>query len=179
MDRRRRFEELYEATRRPLLAYALRRVGPDEAKDVVAETFLVAWRRLDDVPDDALPWLYGVARKVAATAGRADSRRSGLVRRMVAEARPERAGDPASALHDREALADAFASLRPRDREVLTLVALDGLDVGRAAVVLGCTPATLSVRLHRARRRLARALEPRAAGRKSLFAPDPRLEESR
>jgi hypothetical protein len=63
-----RFTGLLERTHTDLLAYALRRVAePSDAADVVADTYLVAWRRLDQVPADAeRPWLFGVARKVLA-----------------------------------------------------------------------------------------------------------------
>lgn len=150
-----RFESLFGEHYDDVLAYTLRRSDRETAQDVVAETFLVAWRRLDVVPDDALPWLYGVARRVLANQRRADRRRDALARRLavhteVSDRQPE-VGDAS--------LLRALARLPEAGREALLLVAWEGLDRGRAAAALECRPATLRVRLHRARRRLARELE--------------------
>jgi RNA polymerase sigma factor (sigma-70 family) len=143
-------EEHFEAVRR----YVWRR-DPALAEDVVAETFLVAWRRLDDVPAAARPWLIGVARNV-----RLNARRSAQRQRAVAT----RLADPAAAIAadepDREAgvVSSALASLAARDREVLLLSVWDELDRAAIAEVLGCTRTNVSLRLHRARRRFAAAL---------------------
>ena len=136
-------------------AYALRR-APRVADEVVAETFLVAWRRLDEVPDDALPWLIGVARNVRANLHRSDRRRDALVQRL----RPEVAAgdDPATSVDERDALRGALAGLSETDREVLLLTAWDDLDRGQVARALGCSRANVAVRLFRARRRLEAAL---------------------
>lgn len=93
--RRARFERLYDAHYAPVLAYALRRSGRTVAHDVAAETFLVAWRRLDDVPVDAAPWLYGVARRVLANERRAEKRRAALAERMRVTPPPQPDTDPA------------------------------------------------------------------------------------
>ena len=124
----------------------------------MAETFLVAWRRLDDVPAEPRAWLLGVARKVIAGQFRSQTRRDALATRLEAE----RAGssDLAATVADRDEVLAAFAALRERDREVLRLVAWDGLDAAEAAAVLGVTRLAFAVRLHRARRRLENALEP-------------------
>ena len=63
-DDRERFSGLFEAHYAQVHAFAARRVGRDLADEVTAETFLVAWRRLEAVPAEPLPWLYGVARNV-------------------------------------------------------------------------------------------------------------------
>jgi len=155
--RRARFTDLFERTHAPLTAYAVRRVvDPADAADVVAETFLVAWRRLDDVPDGdaARPWLYGVARRVLANHHRGERRRLALadrLREQVAEAVP--AHEPAD-----PALARAMDRLPPDDRELLRLVAWEELGRDEVAQVLGVPRATVRVRLHRARRRLAALL---------------------
>lgn len=133
----------------------MRRCSSSHADDVVADVFLVAWRRLGDVPDDALPWLLGTARRVLANYTRAQNRRSALRERLSAEASTGPAGVPGDS--DRTLLR-ALARLRPADREALLLVAWEGLEPARAARVLGVRPATFGVRLHRARRRLAAAL---------------------
>ncbi|AEE44507.1 RNA polymerase sigma factor [Cellulomonas fimi] len=142
-------------------AYALRHVDPDTAQEVVSETFLVAWRRLVDVPGDPLPWLLVVARNTVA-----NQRRSQHRARVVADevARLERVmpahDEHAGALVvERDALLRALAALSAREREALLLVAWDGLDPTAAAAVVGCTPGAFKVRLHRARRRLDAALD--------------------
>ena len=131
---------------------------PTTAEDVVAETFVVCWRRFDDVPDDPLPWLFGVARRCLANRRRSDDRRSALAERAGAEL--DAAGrDVADAVGERDRMLTAFAALSENDREVLSLVAWEGLDVAGAAQAMGCSTAALKVRLHRARRRLRRHLE--------------------
>lgn len=168
-ERRERLRRLFEEHARAVRGYALRRTDAQSADDVVSEVFVVACRRLEDVPaDDPLPWLLGCARRVLANQRRGDRRRGALAGRVAFEpgvAGPEPAGD--------EVLAAAFASLRPGDREILVLVAWDGLDPARAARALGCSRGTFAVRLHRARRRLAAAL--RAA--EPLAYPSPLGEE--
>jgi RNA polymerase sigma-70 factor (ECF subfamily) len=157
-DDRERFEELYRANFRAVLRFAAARIDPERAKDVAAETFLVAWRRLDDVPAEPRAWLLGVARKVIAGQFRSQTRRDALATRLGGAAH-ERAHDPATALADRDEALAAFAALGERDREVLRLVAWDGLNTDEAAEVLGVTRLAFTVRLHRARKRLDRALE--------------------
>ena len=154
-----------------MLRYAARRVPAAEVDDVVAETFVVACRRLDAVPDPALPWLLGVARGVAAHAVRAANRRASLERRL-AVVPPPVAQRPLVA----EAVLQALARLSPSDRELLTLIAWDGLTPAEAAAALGCARGTLSVRLHRARSRLRREL---AALGTPTVEPDHLWEEAR
>jgi len=130
-----------------------------QADDVVAETFLVAWRRLDDVPtDDPLPWLLGVARNVARNERRSTRRRDALVLRLPAPRPAPPPDEPAETGLVRAAL----AALDEADRELLLLVAWDGLTPGRAAQVLGCSAGAARVRLHRARRRFADELGKRS-----------------
>jgi len=138
------------------MAFALRRVPPNDAEDVVAETFLVAWRRLESLPAEPLPWLLGIARKVIATRRRGNRRVSNLNNRLR-EHIPRL--QPTDDSGDRADLARAFNSLSDKDREVLILIGWDGLTVTQAAAVLGCSPQSLSVRLHRARRRLEAGME--------------------
>jgi RNA polymerase sigma-70 factor (ECF subfamily) len=157
-DDRERFERIYRENFRAVLRFAASRIDPERAKDVAAETFLVAWRRLEDVPAEPRAWLLGVARKVIAGQFRSQTRRDALVLRLEAE--PGDSGDLAATVADRDEVLAAFAALRERDREVLRLVAWDGLDAAEAAAVLSVTRLSFAVRLHRARRRLERALEP-------------------
>jgi RNA polymerase sigma-70 factor, ECF subfamily len=150
-----RFNLLYERHFDAVRAYAWRR-APSLADEIVAETFLVAWRRLDDVPDDALPWLFGVARNVRANLHRTDRRQDALVRRLGPE--PAAEADPLASVDERDALRGALAGLSETDREILLLTAWDDLDRGQVAKALGCSRANVAVRLFRARRRLESAL---------------------
>lgn len=149
-----RFNRLHEEHFESIRRYARRRV-PAIADDIVSETFLVAWRRLDDVPDDAGPWLFGVARNVRLNLQRSARRQQAIAQRLtVAESSSERPEPTEGASNVRRAL----AALPERDREVLLLHAWEGLDRRQIAIVLGCSLSNASVRLHRARRRFAAAL---------------------
>lgn len=133
--------------------FVARRVAPELVDDVVSEVFLVAWRRLDDVPADPRPWLFGVARNVLATHLRTHGRWRALNVRVEQQPTPVREGaDDVAA--DRADLRQAWELLSDGDREVIALVAWDGLTTVEAARVLGCRPTTFSVRLTRARKRL-------------------------
>ena len=151
-----RFELLYRAHAGAVRAYALRRTDAGTADDVVADVFLIAWRRLDAVPDAPLPWLLGVARRVLANRRRGEARGAALVERLGSAA--GRAGDePEPAVADR-GVAQALSALSDRDREALLLIAWEGLTATEAAQVLGISRGTFAVALHRARRRFARLL---------------------
>jgi len=154
---RSRFESLYRDNVDVVLAYALSRADVDTAKDVAADTFLVAWRRLDSVPDPARPWLLGVARKVLADHRRAAHRREALVAKVSGVRQPG-VVEPCEVLVSRSEVLGAVQRLSAEDQEVLRLVAWDGLSYADAARVLGCSRAGFAVRLHRARRRFEAAL---------------------
>jgi RNA polymerase sigma factor (sigma-70 family) len=167
--RRDRFEAAYAAYHGPILGYVLRRTAnADDAADVIAETFLTAWRRVDQLPpgDEARLWLYGVARRVLANYHRGERRRLELAGRL----RADLAGWTAPAYEgDLAAVAQALGRLGETQRELLALSAWEGLDHGQIAVVLGCSRNAVRIRLHRARRRLAAELaaapdRPRAGG---------------
>jgi RNA polymerase sigma-70 factor, ECF subfamily len=158
------FEGIFSSSYSRVLGYAIRRTDDRAAaEDAVSEVFMVAWRRLDDMPEDALPWLLGVARKVLANQRRAAGRRApdGPLIPLEAVGDPDPRAAVADLVADREAFATAFAALSPADREVLTLVSWDGLAPREAATVLDVTPATFYLRLHRARKRLMKELETR------------------
>lgn len=150
-----RFEDLHRRAFRALSAYALRRASPEDAADVVAETLLVAWRRLDSLPPppDDVPWLYGVARNVLANQRRSTRRRRAAVERFAAELRTARRHVPAP-----DPVGHALRGLPEEQQELLRLVAWEGLQPRELAVVLGCTPNAASIRLHRARSALRQAL---------------------
>ena len=158
-DRRARFRRLYEQQYTPILGYALRRAPVDEAADVVAETFLTAWRRLSAVPegDEARLWLYGTARRVLANRARSERRRDRLASRLLQEELSDSYSQ--RPIDDTSSVAVAFRSLSPSERELLALVAWEGLNAEQVARVLGCSPSAARTRLHRARRKLARALD--------------------
>ena len=153
-----RFEQIYAEQHDAVRAYVRRRVAEDAVDDVVSETFLVCWRKLDRVPDDPLPWLYAVARKTIANHRRKLARQAPP--RAAVGGEPEPVGDGA--------LAAAFAALSERDREVLRLVAWEGLLLREASVVLGCSAVACRVRYHRAKSRLAALLEAAVS-----FRPEP------
>lgn len=152
------FRGVFEATYEDLLRFVERRVHPLAAEDVVAEVFLVAWRRLPAVPaapDEARAWLFAVAQRTMANQRRGDARRVSLQVRIGRQAPPETIGeDHSAAVAARLDLAQAWSRLSPGDREVLTLTGLDGLTGPQAAQVLGISPTAFSLRLLRARRRL-------------------------
>jgi RNA polymerase sigma-70 factor (ECF subfamily) len=152
-----RFHELYERHYARVFAYALRRTRPEAAQDVVADTFLVAWGKLDAVPEQALPWLLAVARKTLANRARAARRDYALVERLSRELVP--GGEPARGLDELHAVARAFARLPEVEQELLRLVAWDGLSLKEAATVTGRSYVACRVRVHRAKRRLAELLE--------------------
>jgi RNA polymerase sigma-70 factor (ECF subfamily) len=150
------FEHLYRAYADRVHAYALRRTTPSAADDVVAEVFLVVWRRLHRVPDEPLPWLLGVARRVLANRRRSDSRAAALHERLAGGGSAAEPPVVSAEVDDR--VQRALAGMSERDRELLLLIAWEGLRVSEAAEALGVRSGTLAVRLHRARQRLARAL---------------------
>lgn len=154
-----RFAALFDEHAPTVFAYAVRQVPHADAQDVVADTFLVAWRRLDDVPDRALPWLLVVARNTISQRRRRDRRQDHVAN---ASAVLERLAGPASAAEsgvvERQTLLDALAAMSEIEREALLLVAWTDLTRGEAAKVVGCSTRAFEVRLSRARARLSRAL---------------------
>lgn len=146
--------EHFEAVRR----YVWRR-DPSLADDVVAETFLIAWRRIDEVPTDARPWLIAVARNARLNARRSRRRQQAVATRLA-----EEAPSALTAPGDHADIGAALAKLSANDREILLLSAWDDLDRSGIATVLGCSKANVSLRLHRARRRFSDALARQAAG---------------
>jgi RNA polymerase sigma factor (sigma-70 family) len=156
------FRRLFDCAYRPLLAYALRRTQRlEDAEEIVAETLLVAWRRRLDLPDGtaAIPWLYGVARRLVANQRRGEGRRRRL-ERMLERSTP--------ATLDQWALAEAADEIRAviaasrrlceDDQEVLRLAAWEGLSREQIAVSLGCSENAAGLRLRRARQRLREEL---------------------
>ncbi len=158
--RRARFELVVEIVGEPIRQYAARRTDAETAHDVVADSFLAIWRRLDDVPEGGeLPWCYAVARNCLANAERSARRQRGLLARIARLDPPQLVEDPSVDLPDPR-LHRALALLSPDDRELLRLWAWEDLRPAEIAVILDTTPNAISIRLHRARRRLAELLTP-------------------
>ena len=153
-----RFERIYEEHRDAVRAYVRRRAPEGLVEDIVSDVFVVCLRRIDDVPRNALPWLYGVARKTLANARR---KRRDIPLAPEVSYEPEPEGDAK--------LATAFAALSDADREILRLVAWEGLSLRDAARVLECSPVAARVRYHRAKTRLRACLDGA-----SSFRPEPK-----
>lgn len=168
-----RFEALYARYFGDVLAYALRRAPRALAQDVAADTFLVAWRRLDDVPEKPLPWLLAVARKSLANQRRSARRQRVLTERLAAEPPHETASHEL----DGPPILTALSHLGERDQEVLMLAAWEELDSKQAGMVLGCSPTAYRLRLLRARRKLENALEELENDEAQATIPETRLEE--
>jgi RNA polymerase sigma-70 factor, ECF subfamily len=156
-ERGRAFDALFAAHYRDVLEYVLRRASLASAEDVLGETFLIAWRRMDQLPDDPLPWLFGVARRVLANQRRGDHRQAALMGRLRAVSGGGIAvwAPPSSVGSD---LADALRSLSSSEREALLLTPWEGLDASRGAKAAGCSSAAFRARLHRARKHVAAQL---------------------
>lgn len=154
-DRLQAFTRLYESHADAVMRYALRRSDRETAEEVTAQVFLVAWRRRTALPDDALPWLYGVARRALADHRRGAARRHRLSERLRGVTVED---TPALELRD-GGLTDALRRLSSVDREALLLRYWEELEPEQVARALGCSRAAVAVRLHRARARLRRELD--------------------
>jgi RNA polymerase sigma-70 factor (ECF subfamily) len=161
-----RFREVYNATYADLVRFVQRRVDPSHAEDVVADAFLVAWRRVEDLPTElgeARAWLFGVAQRVLLNGQRSEQRRHALTIRIADEL--VAAGDEGLAGVDPEFVArrldlvTAWRRLAPVHQETLSLAVWDGLTGPQAAAVLGISPVAYRLRLTRARRALRRHID--------------------
>lgn len=164
------FTEMWHAEAPRVLAFASRHVGADAAHDVVAETFMIAWRRWDDLPAPPIAWLLVAARKVIQNRVRALRRSRALENRIaLLDGVAAYAADSADAALTRREALERLSLLREQHREALLLVSWDGLTNDQAATVLGITPAAFRRRLSRARAALVAPATPEAAD------PEPRL----
>ena len=164
-EREKRMRNLVVLVVAPVRRYLHRRTDAATADDVIGDTLLVCWRRLDEVPDDALPWAIVVARQCLSNAQRAERRRTRLIGRIIAIDPPPAAADEnpaASTVDEGTAVAArvtaALASLRRDDAEILRLWAWDELKSPQLAVVLGISANAAAIRLHRAKARLKQEL---------------------
>jgi RNA polymerase sigma factor (sigma-70 family) len=160
------FEDAYRNSGTAVLGYALRRSDSrEDALDVVAETFAVAWRRRTEMPVDqreVRPWLFGIARRCLANSARSAHRAGRLGARLADSLADVAVPDP-STIHEYRAasrqMLDALGQLAAEDRELVTLIAWEELTPAQAAAVLGLSAGTARVRLHRARTRLRAGLQ--------------------
>jgi RNA polymerase sigma-70 factor (ECF subfamily) len=144
-----------------VIAYALRRSSSyQDAADLVAETFEIAWRRLDSIPegDAAIPWLLATARNISANRNRGYTRRNALTERLGKELQREACLKTPPESDVRLAAFSTLNRLSGKDRELLMLVGWDGLEVEQIAAIMGCSLIAVRIRLHRARSRLAALL---------------------
>lgn len=160
IHRRERFERLFSAHHAAVLAYSLRRAPRDVAEEITNDTFVVAWRKLEDLPPAELPWLLGVARRILANRRRSASRSHALIERLGAMSRPVAEYDDQREGELDQRLTSALGKLTPREREAVLLIAWEELTPTQAAQVVGCSAAGMRLRLHRARKRLANDLRP-------------------
>ncbi len=157
-----RFEAIYQAHYAAVAAYSRRRAhDPVDAQDAVAETFTIAWRRRMELPEGegALPWLYGVARRVLANQRRGNRRRDDLSVRLRGP-EPEPPGVEAELISadERRTVLAALGRLRDNDQEILRLAVWEELPHREIAGIVGCSESSVAVRLHRARTRLGREI---------------------
>ncbi len=157
-ERRARFEALVPGLVEPLRRYLARRTDPATAEDVLAETLLVCWRRLDELTDEPLPWAYGVCRRCLANAERSERRQRRVAAKVAALDPPRDVAAPGGDADADPGLRAALARLPEPDAELLRLWAWEDLGPTQIAGVLGVTPNAVSIRLHRARGKLAEQL---------------------
>ncbi len=165
-ERRARFEAIVSEVTAPLDRYLRRRVNTADAADVLNDTLLVVWRRLDEVPEPPLPWCYGVARRCLANARRGDRRRLRLVERIGRRRIDDQAGDPQREIDAGDpVLHAALGDLTTSEAEIVRLWAWEQLEPREIATVLGSTSNSVSVALTRAKRKLAASIERQDPGR--------------
>lgn len=170
-----RFRELYQRYQRPVLGYFLRRTDATLARDGAADTFLVAWRRIDDVPDGerALLWLLGVARKVLANQRRSRDRFRAVGEKLAGLGDSPIPTPEAIVVRraEDEAMLQAVARLRPEDQELLRLATWEEFPHADIAEILGTSPHAVGQRLYRITKRLARELRGNSVYRRNHAAP--------
>ncbi|MGW3244747.1 RNA polymerase sigma factor [Streptomyces sp. NPDC001070] len=149
------FADIYRAHYEDVLRFVRRRAHPMNVDDIVGETFLAAWRRRSELPEDPRPWLFGTARNAMLNAHRGQRRQTAVAVRVM-----ENGGDDGYdgmvAAEDRMDLIAAWRRLPTADQEVLALHVWEGLTDRAAATVLGCSRAAYTMRLSRSKRRLAK-----------------------
>lgn len=187
VGREARFRSLFDSSYPDLLRFVQRRVHASHAEDVVADAFLVVWRRFDGIPPDPdaqRAWLFGVARRTLLNNERGHKRQQALAVRIAETVLTDSigpagsVGDESSVVSRRVELAAAWPKLSATDQEALALVAWDGLSAPEAATVLAISAVAFRLRLSRARRALRRQLDDvEPAARKTISSPHPSASE--
>ena len=162
VDRRALLDTWFRAYADRVLAYLQHRTDPQTAQDLLQEVFMIAFAKAPELPQPPLGWLFGTARRVLANRYRGRRRQDELIARLIENSTDS--GSVASEIDDetrelKHAFAQTLATLSAADREVLTLTGWYDLTPSEAAEALGCSPSAYAVRLHRARKRLAAALD--------------------
>ncbi|MGI9648142.1 MAG: RNA polymerase sigma factor [Acidimicrobiia bacterium] len=156
------FERFYREYANTVYSYCLRRVSAEEAKDAMADVFVVAWRRWGAVPegDAAIAWLYGVARNVLRERRRSVRRRGRLVEKVAAQPELVAAGPEVQVVRmaENEAVLAALGRLPERDREMILLIEWEGLSREQVAAMMSVTRAAIDKRMTRAYKKMARSL---------------------
>jgi len=148
------FTALYRLHYDDLLRFVRRRADEAAVDDIVAETFVTAWRRRTELPDEVRPWLFTTARHIMMNANRGAQRQEALAVKLGSAAEPT-----AELSHDDHIdLRDAWHALSDSDQEILALGVWEDLPQSEAAAVIGCTRSAYAMRLTRAKRRLAELL---------------------
>ncbi len=157
-----RFRAVYQSSHAPIRAFIARRVEGVFVDDLTADVFSVAWRKLDTVAEgEEMPWLHRIASYVVANHRRKSAREGALLARLfMADSAPS----ATEVVEIDQELARAWDSLRPAEREVIALVVIDEIAVHEAARVLKISANALSIRLHRAKKRLAQLLSTHPEG---------------
>lgn len=170
-----RFRLLFDAHHHDILRYCYRRVNREAAHEIASQTFVVAWRRLDEVPQGvaALTWLYAVARNLVANERRAQARKSRLVGRLLGmgDSAPDGPEEVALRSVPDPRVLRALRRLRPGDRDLLRMVAWEQHPRPEIARILGTTRKTLDQRIRRALQRLRTELEHEGLTTPELTAP--------
>lgn len=173
IDSEAEFTDVYRAHYDDVVRFVRRRAHPMNVDDIVGETFLAAWRRRRELPDNPRPWLFRTARNAMLNDGRGMRRRSALVvhiQQTTASGLREATDDATARVDQRLELGAAWQALAPDDQEVLALHVWEQLTAREAAQVLGCTRAAYAMRLTRAKRRLAKHLTPNGASAPAVAA---------
>ena len=169
-----RFTGMYRQMHPRVLAYTRRRIAVDQAAEVTDETFLIAWRKRETLPEDMLPWLLTTARHLIGDQVRKNGRQDALAAELARCAEMGADAGAEAVVVERMTVLKALTRLREQDREALMLTVWDGLSSRQAAAVLGCSPVSFTVRLHRARQRLTAAFDDLDSEGNHLCDTDPR-----
>lgn len=150
------FEDAYTQHLPAVSRYLARRVEHRYVEDLAADVFAVAWQKRDSVAEgEELPWLYRIAGNLVSNHRRRIAATTNVLHLLHSADSAPSAEDIVTA---DATLASAWAKLKPHDREVLALAVLDDLPISTIAAALGVSANAVSIRLHRAKKSLAKFL---------------------